>query len=323
MAIRTAVLHGGFDRVILHCDRRLDHLPAWRELEGLERFEVRPIDLEHTIAACGPWASKLAHIAARLEKPAARANLLRAALLYVEGGVYLDTDTLTLRALTDLRQGFGAFCGEENIVFPATVAHDRRPLTMVAALVRSAVREGLRLAPNGWSAFEKVARYYHRAANNAVLGARPGHPLIKRLLTGMMAVPEKSVTVRFALGTHLLQRTLAQRREYDLWVAPPAVFYPLGPEISQHWFLPTTRLELDMMVKPETRIVHWYASVRCDDHLPVIDRAWVAKNADTVPLAALLLRVMDKADTDKGHTKVVAARPRLAVRRKARTPAMS
>lgn len=293
MAIRTACLHGGFDRVVLHCDRSLEHLAAWRELEGLDGLEVRRIDLTRTLMRCGHLGPRLEAIANRLEKPAARANLLRAALLYSEGGVYLDTDTITLRPFDDLRQGFGAFCGEEHIVFPATVANDKRPLTLASALARSAAREGMRLMPDGWAAFARVADLYHRAANNAVLGARPGHALMRRLLEGMTRVPEDRVTVRFALGTHLLQKTLADFREYDLWVAPPAVFYPLGPEISQHWFKPTQRLRLEAMVRPETRVVHWYASVRCAELLPRVDRDWVGKNRHEVPIAALLTAVMD------------------------------
>lgn len=312
MAIRTACLHGGFERVVLHCDRSLEHRPAWRELEGLERFEVRPIDLEQTLSRCGHLGPRLMAIAARLDKPAARANLLRAALLYTEGGVYLDTDTLTLRPFDDLRMGFGAFCGEEHIVFPATVAHDRRPLTLASALARSAAREGMRLMPDGWAAFGRVAGWYHRAANNAVLGARPRHGLMRRLLEGMARMPGERVTVRFALGTHLLQRALADFREYDLWVAPPAVFYPLGPEISQHWFRPSRRLRLDEMVKPETRVVHWYASVRCAELLPRVDRSWVAAHQREIPLAALLAKVMD------GGSPAPRARPvaRPAARRR-------
>lgn len=310
MAIRTACLHGGFERVVLHCDRDLGHRPAWRELEGLDRFEARPIDLARTLSRCGHLGPRLEAIAARLEKPAARANLLRAALLYTEGGVYLDTDTLTLRPFDDLRAGLGAFCGEEHIVFPATVAHDRRPLTMVSALARSAAREGMRLMPDGWTAFGKVAGWYHRAANNAVLGARPGHTLARRLLEAMARMPDDKVTVRFALGTHLLQKALADFRELDLWVAPPAVFYPLGPEISQHWFKPTKRLRLDEMVRPETRVVHWYASVRCAELLPRIDRDWVAAHQHEIPLAALLARVMDGARP--------TARPRTVARPAAR-----
>ncbi|HRE92375.1 MAG TPA: glycosyltransferase [Myxococcota bacterium] len=264
---------------------------------------------------CGHLGPRLEAIANRLEKPAARANLLRAALLYSEGGIYLDTDTLTLRPFDDLRQGFGAFCGEEHIVFPAAVAGDRRPLVMASALARSAAREGLRLMPDGWAAFGRVSDWYHRAANNAVLGARPGHPLMRRLLEGMTRVPDDKVTVRFALGTHLLQKTLADFGEYDLWVAPPAVFYPLGPEISQHWFKPARRLRLDEMVRPETRVVHWYASVRCAEILPVIDRAWVADNRHEVPIAALLATVMDgrrEAPRARAVARPVARRLRVA-----------
>jgi hypothetical protein len=293
MAIRTAALNGGFTRVVLHHDRPLAHLPVWRELAGLPGFEARPLDAQAIFAGCGRHAERLGEVFAALDKPAARANVLRAAILHGEGGVYLDTDTVTTRPLDDLRCGLGAFCGEEHVVFPQHVVASGRPLPLAAALVRSALRDGLRRLPDGWRAFGAVAGLYQRAANNAVLGARPGHGLTERLLAGIAATPASRRRVRFALGTHLLQQVLADGREADLWVAPPPVFYPLGPEISTHWFRPTAEVRLDRMLAAETRVVHWYASVRCDALVPQIDRAWVVANAGTIPLAALLARTMD------------------------------
>lgn len=300
MAIRTAALHGGFSRVVLHHDRPLDRTPGWSEVADLPNFEARPLDPNAIFAACGVFGASLARIFARLDKAAARANVLRAAILHAEGGVYLDTDTLTVRPLDDLREGLGAFCGEEHLVFPRDVVRRPNPLNLGGALLRSAARDTLRRLPGGWQPFGAISGLYHRAANNAVLGARPGHGLTTRLLAGMAAIPEARLKVRFALGTHLLQEVLAEGREADLWVAPPAVFYPLGPEISTHWFRPTRRVRLDAMLQAETRVVHWYASVRCDALLPAIDRDWVAAWRDTIPLAALLDRVMDprKAPAD-------------------------
>lgn len=292
-AIRTAALNGGFARVLLHHDHDLSGHPHWHEVAGLPNVECHPIDMERTLLACGPDGRVLADIARTLRKPAARANMLRAALLHLHGGVYLDTDTVTLRPMDDLRASFGAFCGDENVVFPRALLAERKPLPMAAAYVRTAARDVFRLLPDGWRSFRAVAPLYARAANNAVLAARPGHGLPARLLAGMASLPPERIHVRFALGTHLLQDTLAAHREPDLWVAPPAVFYPLGPEISAHWFRPTRRVDLTTMVLPETRVVHWYASVRADHLVPTLDRAWVRTNAATIPLAALFDRCLD------------------------------
>jgi hypothetical protein len=44
-------------------------------------------------------------------------------------------------------------------------------------------------------------------------------------------------------------------------VHAPQVFYPLPPEISRHWFRIRDAVRLDAVLSPETRVVHWYASV--------------------------------------------------------------
>jgi hypothetical protein len=106
----------------------------------------------------------------------------------------------------------------------------------------------------------------------------------------MARVPAERRMVRFALGTHLLQEQVAEYRGGDLVVQPPAVFYPLAPEISEHWFRPTRRVALDELLGRETRVVHWYASVRTKQLVPRIDPAWVDAHAGDVPFAALARR---------------------------------
>ena len=40
------------------------------------------------------------------------------------------------------------------------------------------------------------------------------------------------------------------------------MFYPLPPEISEHWFRLQHRATIGDVLSPATRVVHWYASVR-------------------------------------------------------------
>ena len=108
LAIRSAALRGGFEQVVLHHADDLSHNDIWPELEALPGFSARRIDVQAIMRATGSGAEKLLEIYRRLDKPAARANMLRAAILYNEGGVYLDCDTVTLKPLNELRQN----CGE-------------------------------------------------------------------------------------------------------------------------------------------------------------------------------------------------------------------
>lgn len=258
LAVGSAALRGGFERVVLHCDH-----PEIAEAPGLHRvpkLELRPLDILPLLErARGGQGGPLVDIYHRLEAPAARSNLIRAALLDVEGGIYLDTDTITVADLTELRAA-EAFCGEERIIFPATTLTSSNPLTWAAAGVRAAGRSLGRAWPEGWRGFRRIERYYPRGANNAVLASAPGGRFIRSFLDAMLALPRERITVRFALGPHLLQAHLRGGAE-GLVVHPPAVFYPLPPVISQHWFRERRSVRLEDALFPETKVVHWYASV--------------------------------------------------------------
>ncbi len=297
LAVRSAALVGGFDRLILHHEDDLSGTPAWAELLAIPGFEARRIDtaaLDPLFSALGPDGDALRRIYAQLRAPAARANVLRAAILAVEGGVYLDLDTITVRSLEPLRRAHGAFCGEERLVWPASLRRTQGLAVQLAGLARAGTRDLYRRLPSGWRSFRKLEPLYPSAANNAVLGAEPGHPFVRRLIAGMLAVPESRRLVRFALGTHLLQDTLAHGREPDLAVLPPRVFYPLGPEISEHWFRMHRRPPaLDEVLSPDTLVVHWYASVRTKKIVPRIDAAYVREHAGRQLFSALALPVVD------------------------------
>ncbi|MFO7565641.1 MAG: glycosyltransferase [Enhygromyxa sp.] len=296
LALRSAASRGGFTRLVLHHADELAHTPAWAELQGIPGFEARRLDaaaLDSMFSALGEDGEELASIFVRLRAPAARANLLRALILAREGGVYLDLDTITVRSLEPLRRAHGAFCGEEHLVWPASLRRSGSLGIKLQALGRSGLRDLYRRLPDGWRSFRKLEHLYPRAANNAVLGAEPNHPFIRRLIAGMLAVPESRKLVRFALGTHLLQDTLAQGREPDLAVLPPRVFYPLGPEISEHWFRIRQRPRLEKVLGADALIVHWYASVRTKQIVPRIDAAYVREHADRQLFSALALPLLE------------------------------
>jgi hypothetical protein len=290
LALQSAHDHGGLDRVVLHFDGRLDAGLLDRLRASMPRLETRPIDSVRTLDAVqlGP---RLDQLYAQLQAPAAKANVLRTAILCSEGGIYLDIDTVTLAPLGPLLDR--AFCGSEPIAFPEQVMRSKRPDVWARALALHGARLVLREAPHGYRAFRAIEGLYTRAANNAVLGAPAQHAFIRALLQAMLDLPESQRLVRFALGTHLLQRTIASYRGDDFVVHPPALFYPLGPEISRHWFRiePAARgVELDDVLHPTTLIVHWYASVRNREIVDRMDAAFVREHAKRQLLSALAVK---------------------------------
>jgi hypothetical protein len=292
LALRSAHDRGGFERVVLHFDGRLSNDQCDALRAALPRLELRAIDPKRVFGALGDavMGTRLAALHGELQKPAARANVLRAALLAAEGGVYLDVDTVTVRALDPLLGG--AFCGTEPIAFPARVMHSRNPAVWARALALHAARHVLRDAPAGYRAFKRIEPLYARAANNAVLGAPAGHRFMRALLEAMVELPEARRHVRFALGTHLLQQTIERYPHDDLTVHEPAAFYPLGPEISRHWFriAPQGRtVQLSDVIDARTFVVHWYASVRNRALVDRMSPALVRELAPRQLLSALAL----------------------------------
>ena len=297
LALRYAALRGGFDRVCLHHDQNLSgDRRLWAHLQKTPGFESRPLS-EASFPLDGPLGERLLALYRRLSQPAARANLWRAALLAAEGGVYLDTDTLCLQSFAPLRAASGAFCGEEPVALPATLSGPRSLLGHLRAGGLLALRDLYRRLPGGWAPFRRIEPWYAMAANNAILAARPEHPFILGLLEAMIAVPEERQLVRYALGTHLLQARVAEARAHPTPLDPPArlitypapYFYPLGPEISQHWFRAGSAARLDEILAPETHLVHWYASVRTREIVPRLSADFIRANSDQLALCKLAL----------------------------------
>lgn len=297
LALRSARDRGGFDRLVLHCGDDLRRARWWPSVAGIDRLDVRPIDapaiFDAAVATVGSSsAGPLVDLYRTLESPAARANMVRAAVLAAEGGVYLDLDTVTIASLDDLRATAGVFFGEERIALPATVVRRRRPDVLAVAGVRMAARELCRRLPGGWRHFRRIEHLYARGANNAVLAGVAGHPFLAHLLRSMVEIPPERRLRRYALGTHLLQdaaRTWSAADADDqggearpgsaadgmsrrattrdgpggpVVIHPPEVFFPVAPEISEHWFRIGGSATAADLVRPETRVVHWYASVR-------------------------------------------------------------
>ena len=295
LAIRSALEVGGFERAVLHHEDDLSGSPWWPLLEELPGFEARRLRPDEVLEASGEHGPGLCDLFARLSQPAARANMVRAAILAAEGGVYLDLDTVTVKSLDALRERAAVFCGEEYIALPEDVKTSRNPLVLARAGLQLGVRDVFRRLPGGWRGFRMVEGRYRRAVNNAVIGSAPGHPFMRELLERMVTLPRSRQLVRFALGTHLLQQAIAECERDDVEVHPPEVFYPLGPEISEHWFRLGVEPELGEVIRPSTRVVHWYASVRTRDIVPAIDPDYVRAHAGEQLFSALARRFVVEA----------------------------
>ncbi len=293
LAIRSAASHGGFGAVRLHHTDALDPLPHVEALRTLSKVEFVHLDDQ---ALCDEASgSALADLCGALQSPVARSNLVRTALVYRDGGVYLDMDTLTVRSFDAVRHTAPGFLGHEHIVFPREVVESWDPRVKAKAYLKTTVRDLYRRLPYGYRYFPAIESHYHRAVNGAVMGGVAGHRFCAAYLSAMTKVPKSRWNRPHALGTHLLQATYADYDGDDLHVFAPPVFYPLPPEISAHWFR-SYREGVDgrEALDPTTVTVHWYASVRSKKVVATMtDETVIQRLAGTQLYSSLAQRVLD------------------------------
>lgn len=276
-AILSAAERSELPELFLHHTDTLEDGPELAALRRAPRVQLVHVEPQVTLAKAGAAlgiGDGLVAIYRKLASPVMRADVLRAAILYLEGGIYLDLDTITtksLRPLLDTPQ----FIGTEIIVWPQRVRLSRSPLVLVRHVTLDLLRKAIRNLPNGWKIFRHVEGLYPVAVNNAVMGAQAGTNLFADYLRAMLEVPLGNQPQAYALGPHLLQEVVDQYQESDLTVHAPQVFYPLPPEISAQWFRTVGAARLDAVLSAETRVVHWYASVRTKLHVAQIDPAYV------------------------------------------------
>jgi len=274
-AVESARRHHPDWEILLHSGDAPRGNSWWDGLSGIAR--VCPLTPE-TASKDLPIAAKdFLACYRRVNYPAGRSNLLRLAVLWKLGGVYLDLDTVCLNPLDDLRSQ-GAFVGEEVVW-----RHDNerveggfQPKMCISATAFgiSWLAARLGLWPSECRIERNLRRLWGNAElNNAVIGARAGHPWVKLLLE--MAL-EADPTVRFSLGPALFNRAWRRAQETGVELPvrhAPASFYPFPPSQTVRFFGACRRDVLPEGVK----ILHWCSSNHRKD-MPNLTQDWARRH---------------------------------------------
>lgn len=257
LAVKSAAARHPDWQVILHVGEEPVGNPHWDSI--LPIAQARREDPESILARVPEYGQRLValHRAVPASYPAGRSNLVRLAILASEGGWYLDFDTLCAARLDSVATS-GAAIGEEWVW-----RHDQERVSkgfsakMIPSVVAFALswiggRTGL-LRPDG--AVESFLRraWGRKELNNAVIGAEPGHPWIRRLLE---LACDQDPSVRFALGPALVNLGWADSGDSKLpYRAPTATFYQFPPSQTSRYFRSPAK---DL---PEGAVVlHWCSS---------------------------------------------------------------
>ena len=293
-AILSAAECGGLDEVVLHHTDTLGDGPelvALRRCGGVELRRIDPLEILRRVGTARGDGVRLATLYQRIESPVMKSDLLRTAILHAHGGIYLDLDTVITRSLRPLladRQ----FVGCEQIVWPEFVRASHSPPLWGRSLLLDVLRKPLRRVAPGWKLFRSIERFYYRGINGAVMGAEPRSDLITAYLRRLASFEGDERIGAYAVGPDMLQTLVAGYAGGDLRVHPPDVFYPLPPEISEHWFHRRRKVDLNAVLSPATRVVHWYASVRTRALVELIDPAYIRAKQQHQFYSALVSRCL-------------------------------
>ena len=279
-AILSAAERSGLPEIILHHTDRLEDGEQLRALEGISCVRLSRTDPFDLLASTGRMlglGDELVSLYRRLGDPVMRSDILRAAILYSQGGIYLDLDTVTVASLLPLTYA-RQFIGSEFIVWPRFARMSRSPVLLTRHLTLDLIRKILRRMPGGWRAFRKIEGLYFRGVNNAAMGTEANSRLFAEYLRAMLRLSPERQRQRYGLGPGLLQEVVDGYGQADLIIQEPEVFYPLAPEISEHWFRDVGVVNLKKILSAETRVVHWYASVRTRSLVRQISPGYVMQN---------------------------------------------
>ena len=126
-AILSAAERSELPDIVLHHTDPLEEGPelnALRQAHGVRLSLIDPLLLLAETGAALGVGEALADLYEGQDSPVKRADILRAAILYREGGIYLDLDTVTTASLRPLL-GSKQFVGSEFIVWPHAVRRSR------------------------------------------------------------------------------------------------------------------------------------------------------------------------------------------------------
>ena len=291
--------------IVLHHTDTLDDDGPLRLLRSAKAVRLHAIEPEAYLLQTGQAIglnTQLKELYRALEAVVMRADLLRAAILYTEGGIYLDLDTVTVASLLPLLDT-QMFVGSELIVWPDYVRRSHSPLLWARHLALDVIRKMCRSIPHGWQAFRLLQNLYVRQANNAVMGAEASSTFLADYLGQMAALPAGQIASRTALGPTALQEVVERHTALNIKLHAPGVFSPLPPEISEHWFRLVQRPKVQDVLLPQTRVVHWYASVRTKSLVARIDPVYLVENRHRQLYSALAYSCIGNSAAFSGCVK--------------------
>ena len=305
LAVKSLLLADASATVVVYIVGPEPQNDNFENLRGLERVSIVGIEPDAVFSQLPTDIKSVGTVFHKIPESSAssRSNILRYALLYLNGGVYLDFDTVVTRSLSDLA-GHQCFIGEENVWIGDedrvagkwwVCLYPRNLFWLTSWLLRradSAWFSGkLQLA----RALEKTdAIWSKKQPNNAVMGAVAQSPFIRELLLGCL---DTEFTVRYATGPTLVSQ-VAANFPHLVSVLPVNYFYSVAPGESFRFFADRT-----LTLPPEAYLIH-YAASNHKKLIPTIDVACAWTRSTHTVMAELIAVVESQYVEEKNEEPV-------------------
>ncbi len=261
LAVESLVQTQSHSKIVVHFQDPPQGNQDWDALQ--KKVEFRPIDMTQLLAGLPPSIAATASVLEKISSayPAGKSNVLRYLILYREGGIYLDFDTITLNSFAALLENH-AFVGEEK-VFRCDDDRVAGKWTWSYPFYGAlfGLSYGLSYTNCRWLGGIKLIETMNAGLmhawsanklNNAVLGAEPKNPFFAQALE---LIPSTNASMRFALGPMLMNRTYSETNPDSIRRLPPPYFYAIPPSQTFRFFFGSP-----MKLPEEAIVLHWCSS---------------------------------------------------------------
>ncbi len=305
LAVKSLLLADHSATVVVYMVGPEPQNETFENLRGLERVSIVGIEPEDIFSQLPSDIKDVGTIFYKIPESSAsaRSNILRYALLYLNGGVYLDFDTVVTRSLSDLA-GHQCFIGEENVWVGDedrvtgkwwVCLYPRNLFWLTSWLLRRADSAWFSGKLQIARALEKTdAIWSKKQPNNAVMGAVAQSPFIRELL---LACLDTDFTVRYATGPTLISQ-IAENFPDLVSVLPVNYFYSVAPGESFRIFTDQT-----LMLPPEAYLIH-YAASNHKKLIPTIDATCAWTRSTHTVMAELVAHVESQYVEEKSEEPV-------------------
>ncbi len=247
-------------RVTIHFQDPPDNAD-WKALR--KKVEFRPIDLAGWLKELPDSMQAVAPVLDKISTGylAGKSNILRYLILFREGGIYLDFDTLTVKNYQPLLNA-QAFIGEETVF---RYDDDRVAGNFKLGIIPTGAAFGISYYVSLWNckylgdgpvlnAVNRLCMRYwsDRKLNNAVLGSEAGSKFFAKAIA---LVPETNPGIKYALGPILMNRTWATEAAEHIRRLGQDYFYSIPPSQTFRFFYGPARALPD-----SAYTIHWCSS---------------------------------------------------------------